>query len=124
MSLNRVVAEYANKVLGIFGLKIARTEHFPRDWRAHFQHISGKDFLPSVLFDVGVATKTEYLYDAFPGAKIILVEPLEEYLPALRDLSLKYSADIVTAAAGATLGSITINVPMDIGGQLFTTFQR
>lgn len=38
---------------------------------------------PRTLFDVGVGNGTPHLYEAFPDAHLVLVEPLQEFAPAI-----------------------------------------
>lgn len=116
MLTKRKIVDYINYYLEKIDLKISRASNFHRDWNEHFKHLKKFGFKPDNIFDVGVATKTDYLYENFPKAKMILVEPLKEYLPSLEKISEKYNSKIVLAAAGASEGSITINIPLDIGG--------
>src|SRR5947199_5134856 len=57
-----------------------------------------------LVFDVGVGWGTPELYEAFPQARHILVEPLVEYEPAIQQILDRYDADWVRAAAGAEAG--------------------
>jgi FkbM family methyltransferase len=54
------------------------------------------------------------LYDYFPEADLLLIDPLEEHVPALREISRKHrNAKIAIGAAGAAAGKIAINVYPD-----------
>jgi FkbM family methyltransferase len=70
---------------------------------------------------VGAAMGTTALYDVFPEAKHILIEPLEEYIPHLDSIVNKLNrAEYIIAAATATPGDIVINVHPDlVGSSLF-----
>ena len=115
MNYRRMLVAMINGFLSHFDLRISRKSHFPRDWRNHFAHMRTLGFECRTIFDVGVATQTEDLYDAYPGAEIVLVEPLEEYKPALAKIVDKYSAHLELAAAGENVGSVVINVPRALG---------
>jgi FkbM family methyltransferase len=65
---------------------------------------------PQTIFDVGVAKGTQWLYDAFPDAYFVLVEPLQENVPSMRRILRGVSGTYVLAAAGADHGTATINV--------------
>src|SRR5206468_1924655 len=65
---------------------------------------------PGTVIDVGVAWGTAGLYEAFPGARHLLVEPLAEYEGALRKIAERHGADYVLAAAGAQAGETEIAV--------------
>ena len=72
---------------------------------------------PATVIDVGAATGTPPLYKLFPNARHLLIEPLEENIPALDDLVGKLDkAEYIIAAAGTKQGNITINVHPDLVG--------
>jgi FkbM family methyltransferase len=62
------------------------------------------------VVDVGVAYGTPELYAAFPGARLLLIEPLAEYEEALGIIAREHGAEFVLAAAGAEPGTVAINV--------------
>lgn len=55
---------------------------------------------PRTVIDVGVGHGTFPLYEAYPQARFILVEPLKEYEPSIRKIAKKYDCDIYFKAAG------------------------
>jgi FkbM family methyltransferase len=65
---------------------------------------------PRTVVDVGVAAGTPQLYAAFPRARLLLVEPLEENRGSLEAIARERDAEIVLAAAGPAAGSIEIAV--------------
>jgi FkbM family methyltransferase len=71
---------------------------------------------PKTVIDVGVAFETRELYEEFPGAELLLIEPLAEFEPFLKKIGAKYKAQYVLAAAGDSAGAVTLNVHTD---QLF-----
>ena len=72
---------------------------------------------PETIIDVGAAKGTPALYDVFPKARHILVEPLKEFIPYLDSLVGKLDkAEYIIAAAGTHQGSIVINVHPDLVG--------
>jgi FkbM family methyltransferase len=78
---------------------------------AVLDHVKTLGFEPATVIDVGVAYGTPELYDAFPAARFLLVDPLEEYAPAIDEIVARLgSAEWVRAAAGASPGEIAINV--------------
>ena len=80
------------------------------------RHASALGFNPQTVIDVGVANGTDELYETFPQAKHLLVEPLAEWESALINISKKYNADYVIAAASDTTGNVSINVHKDFVG--------
>jgi FkbM family methyltransferase len=70
-------------------------------------------FQPRTVIDAGVANATPELYSTFPSASIVLIEPLSEFEPFLRQICSSYNAQYVLAAAGAAPGSATFHVHAD-----------
>ena len=63
------------------------------------------------MIDVRVATGTSALYDTFPEARHVLVEPLAEFKPDLeRIVAGLPHAEYVLAAASARAGDVKLNV--------------
>ena len=73
-------------------------------------HFVTMDFFPATVFDVGVAEGTPALYTRFPDATHILIEPLEEFEPSLKDICNRYNAEYVLAAAGDRPGWMEIGI--------------
>jgi FkbM family methyltransferase len=73
-------------------------------------HVKRLGLAPATVVDVGVAYGTPELYDAFPDARYLLVDPLEEYAEAIGQITTRLDAEWVRAAAGPEPGSITISV--------------
>ena len=64
---------------------------------------------PDLVIDVGVATGTHSLYEAFPKASFLLIEPLvEEYATALASIQEQYNCELVAKALGEAEGSSVI----------------
>jgi FkbM family methyltransferase len=116
----------AKRLFNAFGLEVRKKqlatppEPIPRaSMRGALHRLSALGFHPRTVIDVGVATKTEELYQAFKDANILLIEPLAEFEPFLRDICLSYNAQYVLAAAGENRGSAIINVHPDKFGSSF-----
>jgi FkbM family methyltransferase len=70
-------------------------------------------FKPHTVIDVGVADATSELYDAFPEASLLLIEPLAEFEPFLKRICSTYNAQYVLAAAGEAPGNAILHVHPD-----------
>ena len=70
-------------------------------------------FAPATLIDVGVGPGTASLYGAFPDSHLVLIEPLEEFLPQLEGLIAARSGEYVLAAIGDHDGTTEIKVDQD-----------
>lgn len=88
-----------------------------RNWNQFFEHIKSTGFTPVNIFDIGVATDTNELYQHFPSAQYCFIEPLAEFEPSLQDLCNRFPGSVyLLAAAGATDGELELQVSPDLGG--------
>jgi FkbM family methyltransferase len=62
---------------------------------------------PGTVIDVGVATGTPWLWDAFPDAHLVLIDPT---FTAGTSVPGHPTADIIPAAAGATAREMTLHI--------------
>ena len=85
--------------------------------RGTLEHAKELGFNPHTVIDVGVARGTFELYETFPDARHLLIEPLEENRPYLEKIvnGLK-NAEYVIAAATKEAGTVTFNVHPDFDG--------
>lgn len=79
-----------------------------QNWRPAVLRRGG--FSPRTVVDVGVGKGTPQLYEAFPNAVQILIEPLSEHEPRLRDILRDYEGQYFLTAIGASDGRAVINV--------------
>ncbi len=81
--------------------------------REVLDHAKQQGFSPSTIIDVGVGTGTPGLYDIFPQAVLLLVEPLTEFAKDVEDLHRRYGGYYILAAVGRESGSAVLNVHGD-----------
>jgi FkbM family methyltransferase len=88
----------------------ADNEEYLRDtgWRP--ENLRKPGFAPATLIDVGVARGTPNLYDAFPDAHFVLIEPLAEFEEDLQRICRRRGGEYVLAAVGAEPGRAEIHV--------------
>lgn len=85
-------------------------------------YVGSLGFTPRTVVDVGINMGTEGLYDTFPEAKYLLVDPLKESEVFMRAICGKLAdAHYVIAAAGARRGEVELSVPPSFGGAVVTT---
>jgi FkbM family methyltransferase len=77
-------------------------------WRA--ENLGKPEFVPATVIDVGVARGTPGLYDAFPDAHFVLIEPLREFEEDLERISRRRGGEYVLAGVGAAPGRAEIYV--------------
>ena len=67
---------------------------------------------PNTIFDIGVCMGTPGLYDTVPNAQLILVDPVEESEPFMRQICDTVNhGDFIVAAAGAREGVAGLSFP-------------
>ena len=87
-----------------------------RDLYDFLVHIRRVGFRPATVIDVGVADGTFELYQVFPEARHLLVEPMAEFEDALKFICRRYNAVYVIAAASDKEGSTGIHFSGDLHG--------
>jgi FkbM family methyltransferase len=74
-------------------------------------------FTPATIIDVGVAAGTPGLYDYYPDANILLIDPVAENEEFMRRICDRYpKARYALTAAGSREGSITMSVDPAFSG--------
>jgi FkbM family methyltransferase len=106
------------KILDLAGIEIRRKRQVRASMHGCLQQAVRNGLKPNTVIDVGVAYGTQALYELFPNARHILIEPLEEFVPHLDNLVAKLNnkAEYIIAAATSTPGNIVINVHPDLVG--------
>jgi FkbM family methyltransferase len=65
---------------------------------------------PATVIDVGAGDGTPPLYRAFPDAYHVLIEPLREFEPNLREKLKRWNGELVRTAVGEAEGDAVLNV--------------
>jgi FkbM family methyltransferase len=111
MDTSTILKKILKPTLRALNLRLQHYDTPSLNWETFFEELKGRGFTPDTIIDVGVGWGTPDLYDAFPKASYILVEPLREFEPALRTLSKKLKVQaVINSAAGAAPGKITMYV--------------
>jgi FkbM family methyltransferase len=93
-------------------------------WEPVFRHrpvkrwdvgrLAGWGFAPATVIDAGAAAGTPQLYEAFPDAYLVAVEPLAEFRPNLEQLVAGRPGEYVPVALGSRTGTIELEVGPDL----------
>jgi len=75
-----------------------------------YRHLRSLGFAPKTVIDVGVADGTPDIYENFPSAYFLLVEPLQEFEDYMQSILRELEGEYVLAAAGAKPGVAKLNV--------------
>jgi len=128
MGIRQVIKKVVNVGLATLDLQVNRrtsqdlqAEHFRLTMEGALEHAKKLGCKPATVLDVGAAHGLIYLYDAFPEARHILIEPLEENRVYLEKLTHQYqNLQYVSAVAGRQAGKATLHVHPDLlGSSLF-----
>ncbi|MFW2829342.1 FkbM family methyltransferase [Sphingomonas sp. ID0503] len=79
---------------------------------------------PDIVVDAGASLGTPRLYKAFPTAKFILVDPIEENRAGLEAFGASYDIDIRIVALGAARGEAVLNVGGNAGKSRSSFLER
>lgn len=116
MVLRTRFARLVNALLRPVGIALRSRDR--REWRWTLRgalaqaHALG--LAPRTVIDVGVARGTAGLADAFPEARLVLIEPVAECAPALAAIAARRPGTVtIQAAAGRQPGHVTIRVHPD-----------
>lgn len=108
------------KILLRFGLEVKRAAR-PAGLSANgyggnqwdFAPLRPASLNPDLIVDVGVAWGTPELYDAFPEAKLLLIEPVKEFNEKIRELVKSRSYKLVNVAVGDCDGDLPLHINTD-----------
>jgi FkbM family methyltransferase len=86
------------------------------------ENLRKRGLYPRTIIDVGVAGGTPPLYEAFPEAYLVLIEPLAEFNDSLERILTKRDGEYLTSAVGATEG--TASIVVDQEGPWMSSFMQ
>ena len=92
-------------IFNVLGYEIHKTST-RRTMDQVLKHIVSLNLKPKTVIDVGVASGTFHLYQAFPRAYHLLIEPNAEFENHLKKICSTYKGKYVLAAAGKIEGTI------------------
>ena len=105
-----------NRLLRPLSIRIVGTGDPNRTFDDFFEHLRRLGFKFETVVDIGVAFGSPTIYEANPGARLFLIEPVPACAPVLAKLAAKYGATTFNVAAGAEDGEILFNVHDDVSG--------
>lgn len=108
--LRRWVKVFLERVARTTGYRLVPNGNLGRTWGSTLDQLVRLGISPRTVIDVGVAYGTPDLYRAFPAARHLLIEPLQEWEPFLKRICDSFNAGYVLAAAGEKQGTMTIRL--------------
>ena len=109
--MRRLARKSLEVMLAHFGYVLKPDGLPPRGFSSFLRFIHKRGFSPRSIFDVGVGYGTPWLYDAFPKARFVLIEPLEEFEPYLQKTCRQLDAEYHLVGAGATRERLPVYRP-------------
>ncbi len=79
--------------------------------RPRAEVLAGYGFAPATVFDIGVDQGTPFLYQAFPDARFVLIDPLAESAEKVRRWEGRIDFRFECCALGARPGTVTLRIP-------------
>jgi FkbM family methyltransferase len=86
--------------------------------------IQKRGMAPRTIIDVGAARGTEPLYEAFPDAFLVLVEPLAEFAEQIGEILAGRSGEWLQTAVGSHEGAKAMNLPSCLFNSTFRDIQN
>ncbi len=126
MTMNPLLKHRMKQFAAAFGIALRPALPRRSTMEQFCRHLKRIGYAPRSIIDVGVADGTLELHSVFPDAEFLLVEPLEEFMPALDWLKSRYRAHIALCAAGAVDGKATLKFGpsiRDMHGATLATMQ-
>jgi FkbM family methyltransferase len=116
VKVKQAIGRMVNSVMRPLDLEIRRIKTTSRHTlRGTLEQAKRMGFEPRTVIDIGAAIGTFELYETFPKARHILIDPLEENRPYLeRIVSRLEDAEYIIAAAAERSGTLTLNVHRDL----------
>jgi FkbM family methyltransferase len=74
---------------------------------------------PVTVIDVGVADGTPRLYETFPNAKFLLIDPTPQSSPFMKEWSQRLDAEIFNVALGDRRARLPLNIRPEHSGSTF-----
>jgi FkbM family methyltransferase len=104
------IKQVVKNLLGACGYELKRKGATRTNLADVLGHLAKLGLKPGTVIDVGAASGTLELYETFPEAAHLVIEPLEEFEEYLREISKKYKMKVVIAAACDRAGTTIFNV--------------
>lgn len=93
--------------------RLKRLGHEVNPDRQSGPYLASLGFEVKTVFDVGVAGGTANLYEAFPEAKFVLIEPISEFEDKVRrNWGDKIDIDFHPCGVGAAAGEMDLTIPI------------
>jgi FkbM family methyltransferase len=111
--MKKLVRKCLEIVLRARGYELKQIDSPLRGFDRCLHYAKSRGLSPKTVFDIGVGNGTPWLYDAFPGSKLVLVEPLSAFDSDIQALTKRYNATSHKVALGREPGTAEFNVNIE-----------
>jgi FkbM family methyltransferase len=109
-SLGRYAFSLIERLLARRGYVVQLAGSPPRGFSDFLAFARRCGVAPETVYDIGVGEGTPWLYDAFPGARLVLVEALDVFRPQIEKIVQRTGATCHFTALGAKPGQARFRV--------------
>jgi FkbM family methyltransferase len=100
-----------DRILAKRGYELRAIGAAPKGYARFLADVGRFGVQPRTVFDIGVGSGTPWLYEAFPAAKLVLVEPQSGFRADIAGWQAKLNADYHPVALGAQASLAEMFVP-------------
>lgn len=101
MSIKGLSRRAVERTIARFGYELKTVGSPPCGYSGFLQRMAAAGVRPRTVFDVGVGHGTPWLYEAFPQAHFVLIEPQSEFEPDLRGICERIDAEYHLVGVGS-----------------------
>ncbi len=102
MGIKTLVRTVLGRIAEHYGYELRMIGSPPRGYTHFLRRVEATGVLPQTVFDVGVGNGTPWLYEAFPQAHFVLIEPQKEFEPALQEICSRLDAEYHLVGVGSS----------------------
>lgn len=102
MGIKTFARGLTGRLVANFGYELRIAGAPPRGFDNFLGFVKSHGFQPHTVFDIGVGYGTPWLYEAFPGAHFVLIEPQTQFEPALKCICQRLDAEYHLVGVGET----------------------
>lgn len=102
MGIKTVARNVLGRISKHYGYELKIIGAPPRGYSHFLRRVAEVGVLPRTVFDVGVGKGTPWLYEAFPQAHFVLLEPQKEFEATLREICNSMDAEYHLVGVGSS----------------------
>lgn len=102
MGIKRIARTALARLVEHYGYEMRIIGSPPRGYSNFLRRVVENGTMPQTVFDVGVGNGTPWLYEGFPQAHFVLIEPQQEFEPALQEICSRMDAEYHLVGVGSS----------------------